>query len=77
MVVAGRARAFHGARVVDGHPRRLVDDLVVDACPERAGGARVVGLEREGLGDLGVDASVAELGGIEVSRVVGAEGVAG
>src|SRR5204863_8887101 len=57
-----------GARVVERQPRSLADDFVIDARPERSGGVGSLGLEREGLLDLGVDPLVAELGGIQVTR---------
>src|SRR5215469_6557037 len=66
-----------GARVVDRHPRCLAYDLVVDARPQRPGRAGIMGLEREGLGDLGVDPVVAELGGVAVAGVAREEGRAG
>ena len=68
---------YQGARVVDRHPGSLVDDLLVDARPERLCGIGSTGLEGEGLFDLSVDLLVAELGGIEVARVARDEGVAG
>ena len=78
MVVADTCgKHDQGARVVDGHPGGLADQLVVDVRPECRGGTGIVDLEREGLADLGVDAMVAELGGVEVGRVAGEEGVAG
>src|SRR5215831_17960416 len=66
-----------GPWVVDRHPRSLAHDLVVDARPERPGRTGIVGLEREGLGDLGVDPLVAELGCVDVARVAWEEGLAG
>ena len=78
LVVADTPGKQHqGAWVVDRHPRSLTHDLVVDACPERPGRAGIVGLERESLGDLGVDPVVAELGGVDVAQVVREEGLAG
>src|SRR5262245_30366103 len=53
-----------GAWVVDRYPWCLAHDLVVDARPQCPGRAGVVGLECEGLGDLGVDPVVLLLPGL-------------
>ena len=78
LVVADPCGKQHqGLRVVDRHPRSLIHDLMIDARPERPSGTGIMGLEREGLGDLGVDPMIAELGGVEVVLAVREEGPAG
>src|SRR5215471_21588816 len=72
-----RGKHDRGLWVVDRHPWCLAHDLLVDARPEPPGRTGIVGLERERLGDLGVDPVVAELGCIDVARVAREERLAG
>src|SRR5260221_3964935 len=66
-----------GARVVEGHPGGLADDLVVDARPEVRGGVGISGFERESQRCLGVDPAVAERAVVDVGRIIGEERAAG
>src|SRR5262249_12763400 len=72
-----RGKHDQGLWVVDRPAWCLGHDLLVDARPERPGRTGIVGLEREGLGDLGVDPVVAELGCVDVARVAREERLAG
>src|SRR5205823_8228126 len=63
--------------VDEWHDGRLVDDPVVDACPEHAGGAGVALVECECSLDLRVDRPVAEPGGGVVAEAGRLEGAAG
>lgn len=66
VVAAACGQQNKNARVVYRHPGALVDQLVVDARPEAAGGIGKAGLDGEGAIHLGVDVPVAELSGVQV-----------
>jgi hypothetical protein len=58
-----RGQDDQGARVVERHPGRLVDEFMVDARPQGARGVGETGLQCQGLCHLVVNPRVAELGG--------------
>src|SRR5581483_12133829 len=57
--------------VCERDPSGPVGEVTVDLGPEAPGCLRIARLERLGVGDLSIDCSVAELGGV---RVLGADG---
>src|SRR5262249_56645092 len=77
IVADARGKHHQGTGVLDRHPPCLVDNLAVDARPERRGSVGIAGLEHEGLLDLRVDPLVAELGSIQVHRIARDKGAAG
>src|SRR4029453_1001785 len=64
-------------RVVRRNPEGLVDDGAIDPGPERPRRSRIVRLQRKRTFDLRVDAPVAELGEVQLTRVAGLERAAG